>query len=193
MKTIKPTGATGFHGLFAVALLLATLAVLFGKSFLPDYVHFSNDGPLGQQYTAWMRLPAAFTGCWADTGSIGGNAGVYPLDLTGFISWILGPMGFARFSAPVALFILGLGAWTFFRQLKLAPLAAILGALATALSSSFFACACWGVASQEIAIGMDFFALALVVSNTPETPALIRWTRLALAGLAVGLNVMEAA
>ena len=193
MKTIKPTGATGFHGLFAVALLLATLAVLFGKSFLPDYVHFSNDGPLGQQYTAWMRLPAAFTGCWADTGSIGGNAGVYPLDLTGFISWILGPMGFARFSAPVALFILGLGAWTFFRQLKLAPLAAILGALATALSSSFFACACWGVASQEIAIGLDFFALALVVSNTPETPALIRWTRLALAGLAVGLNVMEAA
>ncbi len=40
---------------------------------------------------------------------------------------------------------------------------------------------------------MDFFALALIVSTTLETPMLTRWTRLALAGLAVGVNVMEAA
>ena len=40
---------------------------------------------------------------------------------------------------------------------------------------------------------MDFFALALVMSNSRETPATFRWTRLALAGLAVGINVMEAA
>ena len=40
---------------------------------------------------------------------------------------------------------------------------------------------------------MDFLALALVVSNSPETPALTRWMRLALAGLAVGINVTEAA
>ena len=94
---------------------------------------------------------------------------------------------------PIALFILGLGAWTFFRQLRLSPLVATLGALAATLNSTFFASACWGVAPQQIAIGMDFFALALVVSNSPATPVLIRWTRLALAGLAVGLNVMEAA
>ena len=103
------------------------------------------------------------------------------------------PLGIAKFLAPLALFILGLGAWTFFRQLRLSPLAATLGALAATLNSAYFATACWGVASQQIAIGMDFFALALVVSNTSETPALIRWTRLALAGLAVGINVMEAA
>ena len=107
--------------------------------------------------------------------------------------WVLGPVGYAKFLAPVALFILGLGAWAFFRQLKLSPLAAALGALAATLNSSFFANACWGVAPQQIAIGMDFFALALVVSNTAETSALIRWARLALAGLAVGVNVMEAA
>ena len=40
---------------------------------------------------------------------------------------------------------------------------------------------------------MDFFALGLVVANTRETPWLIRWVRLALAGLCVGMNVMEAA
>ncbi len=39
---------------------------------------------------------------------------------------------------------------------------------------------------------MDFIALALVVSNSPETPVLVRSMRLALAGLAVGINVMEA-
>jgi hypothetical protein len=39
---------------------------------------------------------------------------------------------------------------------------------------------------------MDFLALALVVSNSSATPPLTRWMRLALAGLAVGVNVMEA-
>ena len=124
---------------------------------------------------------------------IGNNAGAATPGITCLVSWLLKPVGFAKFYAPICLFILGLGAWTFFRQLKLSPLAATLGALAATLNSDFIATACWGVASQPIAIGMDFFALALVVSNSPKTPALVRWTRLALAGLAVGINVTEAA
>ena len=194
MKVAKPKkDANAAHGLFFVVLLAVILAVLFGKSFLPGYVHFSNDGPLGQQNSKWLQLPAPFTGSWDDLNDIGINVGSWPLGLTALIRWALGPVGFAKFFPPVALFILGLGAWTFFRQLRLSPLAAVLGALAVTLNSSFFACACWGVGPQEIAIGMDFFALALVVSNSPETPALIRWARLALAGLAVGMNVVEAA
>jgi hypothetical protein len=181
------------HGLFFVGLLALILAVLFGKSFLPGYVHFSNDGPLGQQNAEWNLLPAGFTGSWDDLNNIGANSGSWPLGLTALIRWILSPVAFAKFFPPIALFILGLGAWSFFRQLRLSPLAAALGALAVVLDSSFFACTCWGVAAQEIAIGLDFFALALIVSSTPETPALIRWARLALAGLAVGLNVVEAA
>ena len=91
------------------------------------------------------------------------------------------------------LFILGFCAWCFFRQLNFSPLAATLGALAAALNSAFFAPACWGVAGQLDAYSMDFLALALVVSNNPTTPSLTRWIRLVLAGLAVGVNVMEAA
>jgi hypothetical protein len=194
MKVAKPKkDANTPRGLFFVALLAVILIVLFGKSFLPDYVHFSNDGPLGQESARWARLPAAFTGSWGDLNGIGASAGSWPLGLSGLIRWALGPVGFAKFFPPIALFILGLGAWTFFRQLRLSPLAATLGALAAVLNSTFFACACWGVAPQEIAIGMDFFALALVVSNSPATPATIRWARLALAGLAVGMNVIEAA
>jgi hypothetical protein len=106
---------------------------------------------------------------------------------------VLGPVGYAKFLAPVALWILGLSAWFSFRQLKFSPLAATLGGLAAMLISAFFSDACWGVAAHEIAIGMDFCALGLFAANSPQTPALVRWARLALAGLAVGVSVMEAA
>jgi hypothetical protein len=197
MKVAKPKAVTATaampRGLFFAGLLAVILAALFCKSFLPGYVHFSNDGPLGQQNTAWARMPGAFTGIWGDLNDIGNSGGSLTPDLCSLLRWLLGPVGYSKFLAPFALFILGLGAWTFFRQLKLSPLAAGLGGLAAALNSAFFSTACWGVASQQIAVAMTYFALALVVSNTPETPALIRWVRWALAGLAVGANVMQGA
>ncbi len=193
MRTANRAITAKPRNLFTPILLAIILAALFWKSFLPGYVHFSNDGPLGQQNAAWRQLPAAFTGSWYDLNDIGSNAGVLAPDPNSLIFWVLGPVGYAKFLAPIALLVLGLGAWAFFRQLKLTPLAATLGALAATLNSAYFATACWGVAPQQIAIGMDFFALALVVSNTAETPGLVRWARLALAGLATGINVMEAA
>ena len=174
-------------------LALAVLTLLFARSFQPGYVHFSNDGPLGQQNAAFFQLPGAFTGIWGDLNDIGSNGGSLAPDLGTLLRWLVGPVGASKFFAPFALFILGLGAWTFFRQLKFSPLAAALGGLAVALNSAFFSTACWGVAAQQIAIGFSYFALALIVSNTPETPALTRWIRWALAGLAVGVNVMHGA
>jgi polysaccharide biosynthesis/export protein len=174
-------------------LLAALLALLFWRSFLPDYVHFSNDGPLGQQNVEWNKLPGAMNGSWDDLNDIGYSGGIFPISVTALIKWLLGPVGYAKFYAPVGLFILSLGAWTFFRALKLTALAALLGALAALLNSTYFAGACWGVAAVEIATGMGFFALALVSANTVETPRAVYWTRLALAGLCVGINVMEAA
>jgi hypothetical protein len=197
MKVAKPKAAPAStampRGLFFVGLLTIILAVLFWKSFLPGYVHFSNDGPLGQQNTAWARLPGAFTGIWGDLNDIGNSGGSFAPDLCTLLRWLLGPVGYSKFLAPFAVFILGLGAWTFFRQLKFSPLAATLGGLAAALNSAFFSTACWGVASQQVAIGFSYFALALVVSNTVETPPLTRWVQWALAGLAVGVNVMQGA
>jgi len=199
MKTAKSKTAPTVRRFFsAPALLAIVLAILFWKSFLPGYVHFSNDGPLAQQNAAYLQLPGAFTGCWDDLNGIGINSGAFSPSITAGIRWILdslglGAVGFSKFFQPIALFILGLGAWTFFRQLKLSPLAAVLGGLAVMLNSTYFSNACWGVASQEIAVGMCYFALALVVSNSSETPPLIRWMRIAFAGLAVGINVMEGA
>jgi hypothetical protein len=181
------------RGWSAPLLLLIVLSILFWRSFLPGFVHFSNDGPLGIQNSAWIRLPEGFTGLWYDLNSIGNNAGSFSPDLATLIRWVIGPVVYSKFLAPIALWILGVGAWFCFRQLKLSPLAAALGGLAAALNSDFFSTACWGVAAQQIAIGMDFFALGLVAGNSPAMPALTRWTRLALAGLCVGMNVMSAA
>ncbi len=176
----------------ALTLVIAILCLLFWRSFLPGYVHFSNDGPLGQQNAAWLQLPAAMTGMWADQGGLGANAGAFTPSISMLLHLMLTPIVFAKFYPLLALFIAGVGALTFFRALKLSSLAATLGALAVVLNSTNFADACWGTASHQIALGMDFCALALIISNARETSWLIRWTRLALAGLCVGLNVIEA-
>ncbi|HXB60408.1 MAG TPA: hypothetical protein VNU95_12615 [Candidatus Acidoferrales bacterium] len=175
------------------AVLAIILAVLFAKSFLPDFVHFSNDGPLGEQNTAWSRFPMTMTGTWDDLNDIGNSGGAVPPDFTMLATWILKPVAFSKFFTPIALFVLGIGAWTFFRQLGLSSLAAALGALATALNSGFFGNACWGTSPQQVAMGFVFFALALVVGISGETPPRTRWLRLALAGMAVGLSVVEGA
>jgi hypothetical protein len=193
MKASKSNPADKPNMFLPLALLAGVLIALFWRSLLPGYVHFSNDGPLGQQMVMYSYLPGAFMGCWGDLNDIGFNGGAYTPSLSMLFFWAVGPVGFAKFSAPFALLILGAGAWTFFRKLKFSPPVATLGALAAMLNSTFLSNACWGVASQEIALGMDFFALALLVSNSSATPAVIRWARLALAGLCVGVNVMEAA
>jgi hypothetical protein len=193
MKIEKTSSAPGRHWPFAAGLIGILLIILFFKSFLPGYVHFSNDGPLGQQNTSWSQLPYAFTGMWNDMNYIGINAGAFSPSISPLIKWLLGPIGYIKFYAPIALFILGFGAWTFFSQLRLSRTAAVLGALAVMLNSTYFSTACWGVASQQIAVGFDFMALALVVSLRPEMSLWVRWPRIVLAGMAIGVNVMEAA
>jgi len=192
MNDKKAPAVSAASVLCAVALLGIVLSLLFWRSFHPDYVHFSNDGPLGQQNSAWMRLPGGFTGSWADLNYLG-TSGAWTPSINALLHMALSPVAYAKFDPALTLLILGLGAWTFFRQLKLSPLAALVAALAAELNSTFFSNACWGVASQDTAIGMDFFALALIVGCNSATPVLIRWTRLALAGLCVGINVVEAA
>jgi hypothetical protein len=179
--------------LIIIGLLVVVLGALFLRSFDPDFVAFSNDGPLGAATSAMNRMPATLTGYWQDLNSVGANSGTSSLEPLSLVLWGFGPLFAAKFLAPVCLGFFGLGAWFFFRQLRFSPLAATLGALAATLNSTFFSDACWGGYPHEIAACMNFLALGLVVSDTPQTRPSIRWTRLALAGLCVGVNVIEAA
>ena len=176
-------GLGGFAGILCVIL-----GLLFLRSFAPAWVVFANDGPLGAMMAERAQVPEAFTGSWADLNGYGSrDPGALP-NLTSGLLWVLGPLGFAKFYAPLTLLFLGIGAWFLCRQLGLGNLAAILGGFAAALCSDFFGVACWGVGTQAICFGLNYFALGIVVSPKQLRP----WLRYPLAGLAVGLGVMEA-
>src|SRR3954471_19915577 len=102
-------------------LLISVLAVLFFQSFLPGKVIFSNDGPLGAISSKAAALPSAFHGLWEDLTWIGGESvGARP-SFSVTMAWLLKPVGYSKFFLPIALLGLGLSAWLYFRQLKLAP------------------------------------------------------------------------
>ncbi len=185
--------------LLCAGLLALFLALLFRQNFQSGMVAFSNDAPFGQTVCQQALMPQILLGQWLDLNSMGNGAGSATPNISNLIKlfweWplpsTLGALGFANTYTPIAIFILGLGALFFFRQLNFSPMASFLGSLAVMFNSTFFGGACWGVASLEIAMGFNFFAMALVMANTPETPLYISLMRLALAGLCVGMNVME--
>lgn len=191
MKTAVSTASSYPKIAIPFVLLIVVLCALFGPVFMPGIVHFSNDGPLGVQMSDWVRSVSGLTGAWNDLNSIGINSAAFPPSVSTLFRLLVGPVGYAKFYAPISLLLVGLGAWFFFNRLGLDKFACVLGALAAVLNGTFFSTACWGVASQVITFSMNFFALGLVVSNKPGTPVALRYARLVLAGFAVGMGVLE--
>lgn len=182
-SSLQKRAIWGFVGLLSLCLIL-----LFARGWAPGWVIFSNDGPVGQQ-NAECRQPAdALTGAWADLNWLGTNAGFVSPSITAALGILLGPILFSKLYAPISLVLVGFGAWFMFRQLRLSNLVCLLGGLAAALNSDFLATACWGVASQPICFALCYFAIGLL-TNMNDRP----WLRSAVAGLAVGLGVIEAA
>ncbi len=175
-------------GLIAICLVVL-LGFLFWDGFLPGHTVFSNDGPLGASNAKCSEhCPTGFSGFWQDLNWLGGAGPSASPDVSNALCMVCGPLVFSKIYAPFALLFLGLSAWLCFRQWKLSPMACLLGGIAAALNSDFFSTACWGVASQPLSFGCDFLALAALADQTSPR----RWLRLALAGLAVGMGVMEA-
>ena len=170
-------------------LLFAFLGLLFHDCFFPGYTLFSNDGPLGALMVQARQVPQSFSGVWNDLNSIGLREGGALPSITYALLWMLGPLGFSKFYAATVMLILGLSAWTFFRQLGITPVACILGGLATAANSNFFSAACWGAGAHPLTVAITFLALALLVDNSPSR----RWLRVILAGFAVGMGVVDGA
>src|SRR5208282_4625031 len=63
----------------------------------------------------------------------------------------------------------------------------IIGGLGAGLNMHFFSNACWGLGQWNVSAAMVFVSMAILVSPNIRPP----WLKAALAGLAVGMVVME--
>src|SRR5579884_3374571 len=169
-------------------LLVLLLAIIFWRCFLPSYVLFSNDGPYGAISPEYIRMQTTIFGVWANLNWFGGEGLNPPPSVSSLMRLVTTPLFDAKFFCPISLLIVGIGACFCFRKFRLSPLACILGGLAAALNSDFFSTSCWGVTTQVIGFGFIFIAVGLIADTSIKR----QWVRVILAGLAVGVGVMEA-
>lgn len=170
-----------------LALLAAVLAVLFAKSFLPEYIVFANDGPLGANSAASGRMPEAMFGVWLDLNWVGNEGVASAPNLSNLLTGLLGPVGLAKVIVPLSLLLLGCAAWLFFRQCGFAPWVCTVGGIAAALNGDRFSVAAWGLSMWVMGTAAVFLALAALLGATRRRSVPLTL----LAGFATGLAVME--
>lgn len=180
----KPAGY-GFK-LLVPALVLVILA-LFHPSLTSSQALFSNDSPLGLLAAHADLALSSLAGWWEDLYWLGGQQPGGLPTLGAFWFLLVGPVGYAKTVVPFSLAILALSAWLLFRELRFSPIACVLGSLGACLNMNAFSNACWGLASWVLARAMVFLALTAIVSAQRQRT----YIKLALAGLAVGMCVME--
>lgn len=184
----NPVAAPQRIFLITSAILLAVLCALFWRSFDSDYVHFSNDGPLGAMKAEYVQAKGMLFGCWYSLNWIGSEGLAVSPGITTLLRILTTPEIYGRILYPFSMFVVGLAACFYFRRLKLTPLACILGGLAAGLNSDFISTSCWGVASQIVGFAALYVAMGLLASlDGPKT-----WLKVILAGFAVGVGIMEA-
>jgi hypothetical protein len=177
------------HTALYLACLAAALLWLFGPAFQPGVAHFSNDGPLAVQKAAYLAMPGAWTGVWGDISWLGWNGGTMFPHITSLILYLFGPEGYSKFLVPISQFIVGLCAVFCFRQFGFRPMVCALVGLAAALNMNFLSNSCWGLASRALQFAMVLLAVGAILSAMRRQT----WLRLAFAGCALGMNVMEGA
>src|SRR3954471_885035 len=175
----------------AILLLVGALLLFFAPSILsPNKVLFANVGPLGANMGRAIKPPASMFGIWVDLNWVGFSGGTFVPNLTFFLLWFLGPVGFAKFYSPFCLLYLGIAAWLFFRQLRWHPIVCVVAAVATMLNMNVFSNVCWGLGTRALCLGSIFFGLAAFeASKRRRWP----WLFVILGGLAVGMAVTEGA
>lgn len=187
----KPSPRSPSGGLSNILLSIAILGLvvfgLFSKLAHPDYIVFSNDGPLGGMVAAQNRMPGIIAGVWQDLNWLGGPYPGPSPNLSTVLRSVTSTVGFAKLNAPVSLLVFGLCAWIAFRRFGLSPTACVLGALAAALNTDFFGVSCWGVCAHTFCGGAAFLAIAAAYDPKGQP----RLAQIILAGLAVGIALME--
>ena len=185
----KPADKAGRASLLLlVVVLLVVLGGLFAPSLKSGWTLFLNDGPLGSLMADYTKAPGSFFGIWQDLNWVGANGGSLLPSFTFGEFWLFGPVAFSKFHAPIALFVLGIGAWIACRLMGFSPLTAVLTGFAAALNMNVFSNACWGLSSRPYMLGLAMLAVAAL-----STRGKLIWVRCALAGLAIGMGITEGA
>jgi len=168
--------------------LSAVTLFLFWDSLDPALILFSNDGPLGSISTDAIEMPGTFFGYWHDLNWLGyeqpsASPGIYMA--LGLL--LQKSVLYLKWCTPICLVLLGLSAWFFFRTLGLRNLACTIGAMAAAFNMEVVSYACWGLPSRALTFATTFLAAAFILRALKSRP----WANLALAGVCVGLGLME--
>ena len=171
----------------ALVLVVVTL-FLFWDSTKSAMILFSNDGPLGSISTDAIEMPGTFSGYWHDLNWLGyeqpsASPGIYMA--LGLL--LQKSVLYLKWCTPICLVILGLAAWFFFRTLGFRNLACTIGAAAAAFNMEVVSYACWGLPSRALTFATSFLAGAFILRALKSRP----WPNLALAGICVGLGLME--
>jgi hypothetical protein len=183
------TGNSSYLKSFGVlAFLLALLLCgLFSQSFEEGMTLFANDGPLGAISSKAGALPGALTGLWQDLEWIGREEPSASPCMNILLAWVLKPVAFSKFYAPLALFFLGMSTWAFIRSMGFHGPVCVLGGLAAAFHMNTFSNACWGLPTRALTLGSILLSLAALQSGSRGRMVL----KAPLAGLAVGMAIME--
>lgn len=185
----SPKASSGSTFLLLCAVLAITLATLFAPSFRSGWTHFLNDGPLGALKADYNKTPDAFFGVWQDLNWIGSHGGSLLPSFTFGQFQLLGPVGYSKFHAPIALFGLGIATWFACRLLGFNRSVSFLTAIAASLNMNVFSNACWGLSSRPWALATSLLAIGAIGAASSVNI----WLRCALAGLAVGMGITEGA
>jgi hypothetical protein len=174
--------------LLFLLLMGAALTAVCPEILKPDYVSWSNDTSLGAYKTASANLPDVYTGHWIDGNWLGIEDPANAPTVSAILEQLTSPVLFEKIFPPFTMWLLGFSAWLMFRQLKFASAVCVIGGLAAGLNMHCFSNATWGLGNWNVAISMMFFAFSVLITDAIRQ----RWIKAVLAGLAVGMAVMEA-
>ncbi len=180
--------------LWFLAVLTVVLGFLFRDGFRPGMAGFANDAPLGlmQAYSA-VRWDYFLGGSWLHNVWVGGPTLSTLPNFSHGLYLLGGAIFFAKFAAMLSLGFAAVAVWIFGRRQGFGPVASALPALAIAFNGNLLSHATWGLGSRAATVAFAALALAAVTQHERDKGGIHAWLRLALAGFATGMTVMEGA
>ncbi len=181
------------QGLLAAVVIALPLLVLFRRGFATGEVLRANDLPFGMMVAQADTARETFMGHWRPLNWLGTQEIEALPGPTQALFALTSPLFFAKWHALAGLLFVGLSAWFYCWRSGFRPAVAVITGVAAALNSNFVSYACWGLSPKCYALGFVFLALGCLKPGAAGEAGWRGWARVAMAGFAVGLNVMEGA